>query len=160
MLRDEEEGEMPDHFRRILLSMIVLAVSLALVATAGALTLITEDEARLPPGMTGMSRGGITLGPGIVVVTPSPEKTVKAPFAVKVNFQPHGGSKIDASRVKVIYLKNPAVDVTARMKASISGTGIDLADATAPPGTHDIKIDVTDDAGRTKSAVVSFTVVK
>ena len=145
---------------RILLSMIVLAASLALAATAGALTLITEDEARLPRGMTSMSRGGITLGPGIVVVTPAPDKTVKAPFAVKVNFQPHGGSKIDASRVKVIYLKSPAVDLTARLKASISGAGIDLADATAPPGTHDIKIDVTDDAGRTKSAVVSFTVVK
>ena len=154
---------MPDHvrrIRRILLSMSVLAASLALAATAGALTLITEDEARLPQGMTGMSRGGITLGPGIVVVTPSPDKTIKAPFALRVNFQPHGGSKIDASRVKVIYLKNPAVDLTARLKASISGTGIDLADATAPPGTHDIKIDVTDDAGRTKSAVVSFTVVK
>jgi hypothetical protein len=154
---------MPDRFRRSrgsLLSIMALAAGLTLAGTAGALTLITEDEARLPPGLTGMSRGGITLGPGIVVVTPSPDREVKAPFAMKVNFQPHGGSKINASSVKVIYLKRPAVDLTPRLKAAISEAGIDLADATAPPGTHDIKIDVTDDAGRTKSAVVSFTVVK
>jgi len=145
---------------RILLSIAALVAGLALCGTAGALTLITEDEARLPPGSSGMSRGGITLGPGIMVVTPVPDKTVKAPFAMKVTFQPHGGSKIDASRVKVIYLKSPAVDLTTRLKAGITAAGINVTDATAPPGTHDIKIDVTDDAGRTKSAVVSFTVVK
>jgi hypothetical protein len=133
-------------------------MSLALAGSAGAMTLITEDEARLPASPTGMTRGGITLGPGIVVV--APDHDVKAPFAVKVKFQPHGGSKINASSVKVIYLKRPAVDLTPRIKAAISDTGIDLSDATAPPGTHDIKIDVTDDAGRTKSAVLSITVVK
>ena len=145
---------------RILTLIMALAASLALAGPAGALELITEAESRLPPGPTGMPRGGITLGPGIVVVTPSPDRDVRAPFAVKVNFRPHGGSKIDASRVKIIYLKRPAVDLTARLRGAISEAGIDLADATAPPGTHDIKIDVTDDAGRTKSAVVSFTVVK
>ncbi len=146
---------------RIVTFIMALAASLALAGPAGALELITEAESRLPPALTtGMPRGGITLGPGIVVVTPSPDRDVRAPFAVKVNFRPHGGSKIDASRVKIIYLKRPAVDLTARLKAAISEAGIDLADATAPTGTHDIKIDVTDDAGRTKSAVVSFTVVK
>src|SRR2546422_5149630 len=63
MLRDEEEGEMPDHFRRILLSMIALAVSLGLVATAGALTLITEDEARLPPGRPACPAGALRWAP-------------------------------------------------------------------------------------------------
>jgi hypothetical protein len=152
----ERFGSVP----RILLSIAALVASLTLCGTAGALTLITEDEARLPPGPSGMSRGGITLGPGIMVVTPVPDKTVRAPFTMKVTFQPHGGSKIDASRVKVIYLKSPAVDLTTRLKAGITAAGINVTDATAPPGTHDIKIDVTDDAGRTKSAVVSFTVVK
>ena len=154
---------MPDPNRlgpRILLVTMALAAGLALAGPARALTLITEAEAKLPPGRTDMSRGGITLGPAIVVVAPGPDRAVKAPFAVKVNFQPHGGSKIDASRIKIIYLKRPAVDLTPRLKDAISGSGIDLADATAPPGTHDIKIDVTDDAGRTKSAVLSITVVK
>ena len=145
---------------RALISVLAVGASLALAGTAGAMTLITEDEAKLPPSVTGLARGGITLGPGIVVVAPAPEREVKAPFAVKVKFQPHGGSKINASTVKVIYLKRPTVDLTPRLKPAISDTGIDLSDAIAPPGTHDIEIEVTDDAGRTKSAVVTITVVR
>ena len=145
---------------RVLLLIAALVASPAVCETAGAFTLITEAEAGLPSGSTGLSRGGITLGPGIMVVAPVPDKTVTAPFAMRVTFQPHGGSKIDASRVKVVYLKKPAVDLTTRLKAGITATGINVTDAVAPPGTHDIRIDVTDDAGRTKSAVVSFTVVK
>lgn len=138
----------------------VLAVTLMLGRPASALELITEAEAKLPPGNSGMTRGGITRGPGIMVVAPSPDRDVRAPFAMKVKFQPYGGAKIDASAVKVIYLKRPAVDLTPRLKAAISETGIDLADVVAPPGTHDIKIDVTDDAGHTKSAVLTFTIVQ
>jgi len=37
---------------------------------------------------------------------------------------------------------------------------ITLADAQVPAGSHDLKIDVTDADGRTKSQTVSFTVVK
>jgi hypothetical protein len=77
---------------------------------------------------------------------------------MKIDFQPHGGSRIDASSVKVTYLRKPAVDLTPRLKAAISETGISLADARVPAGTHDIKIDVTDADGRTKSEIVSFTV--
>jgi hypothetical protein len=145
---------------RILISIAVLAAGLVLAGPASSLELITEAEARLPPALSTVTRGGITRGPGIVVVTPSPDTDVKAPFAMKVNFLAHGGSKIDASKVKVIYLKRRPVDLTPRLMAAISESGIDLADAIAPPGSHDIKIDVTDDAGRTKSAVISFTVVK
>lgn len=154
---------MAHRFRRsawFLISAAVLAATLMLGGPASAFQLITEAEAKLPPGGSGMTRGGITRGPGIVVVAPSPDQDLKAPFAMKVKFEPHGGAKIDASRVKVIYLKRPAVDLTPRLKTAISESGIDLADAVAPPGTHDIRVDVTDDAGRTKSAVVTFTIVK
>ena len=85
---------------------------------------------------------------------------IKAPFAMKVEFQPHGGSKIDASSVKVTYLKKPVVDLTPRLKSAISEAGISLADANVPAGSHELKIDVTDAEGRTKSEFVSFTVVK
>ena len=153
-------ADRPHRSFRILVGAAALAAALALAGPAAALELITDTEARLPAALSTTTRGGITRGPSIVVVTPGPDKDVTAPFPMKVTFQPHGGSKIDASRVKVIYLKRPAVDLTPRLKAAISESGIDLADANAPPGTHDIKIDVTDDAGRTKSAVLSFTVVK
>ena len=155
---------MADRFQerrlRIVISTILLAASLVLAGRASSLELITETEAKLPPALSTTTRGGITRGPGIVVVAPGSDRDVTAPFPMKVNFQPHGGSKIDAAKVKVIYLKSPAVDLTPRLKAAISESGIDLAGANAPPGTHDIRIEVTDDAGRTKSTVASFTVVK
>lgn len=143
---------------RFLISAGTLAASLTLCATASAVDLITADEAKLPAAPKMGTRGGITRGPSIKVVSPNPDGEVKAPFTMKVDFQPHGGSKIDASSVKVTYLRKPAVDLTPRLKAAISETGISLADARVPVGTHDLKIDVTDADGRTKSEIVSFTV--
>jgi len=127
---------------------------------AAAVDLISEDEAKLPAAAKLLTRGGVTRGPSIKIVSPNPEEQVKSPFVMKVEFQPHGGAKIDASSVKVTYLKKPAVDLTPRLKAAISETGITLADAQVPAGSHDLKIDVTDADGRTKSQTVSFTVVK
>ena len=145
---------------RFPLSALALAAGIALAGTAQAVDLITAEEAKLPSVPKMGTRGGITRGPGIKVISPNPDGQTKAPFAMKVEFQPHGGSKIDASSVKVTYLKKPAVDLTPRLKGAISESGISLADANAPAGTHDIKIEVTDADGRTKSEVVSFTIVK
>lgn len=139
---------------------VAISTLLAGVGSAAAVELITEDEARLPATPKITTRGGITRGPGIKVVSPNPDGQVKAPFAMKIEFQPHGGSKIDAGSVKVTYLKKPAVDLTPRLKGAISETGINLGDANVPAGAHDIKIDVTDADGRTRSETVSFTVVK
>jgi hypothetical protein len=137
-----------------------LAAGIAVAGAAHAVDLITAEEAGLPAAPKMGTRGGITRGPSIKMMSPSPDGQVKAPFAMKVDFQPHGGSKIDAASVKVTYLKKPAVDLTPRLKSAISESGINLSDANVPAGPHDIKIDVTDADGRTKSEVVSFTVVK
>jgi len=148
------------HGLRYAVAIFALGAGLAATSVAAAFDLITEDEAKLPAAPKVMSRGGITRGPGIKILTPAPEGQVKSPFAMKVEFQPHGGVKIDASSVKVTYLNKPAVDLTPRLKAAISETGITLADAQVPAGSHDLKIDVTDADGRTKSETLSFTVVK
>ena len=71
-----------------------------------------------------------------------------------------GGSKINAATVKVMYLKSPLVDLTPRLKDAITESGIELTNANVPPGIHDIRIDVTDADGRTRSALMSFSVVK
>jgi hypothetical protein len=145
---------------RCVLAAGALVAGLAFCTGAGALDLITVDEANLPAAPKMATRGGITRGPGIKVISPAPDSQVKAPFAMKVDFQPHGGVKIDASSVKITYLKKPAVDLTPRLKPAISESGISLTDANVPAGTHDLKIDVTDADGRTKSEIVSFTVAK
>lgn len=145
---------------RFALAACALFTGLALSNAASAIDLITEDEARLPAAPKVSTRGGITRGPSIKVVSPNPDGQIKAPFAMKVDFQPHGGSKIDATSVKVTYLRKPAVDLTPRLKSAISESGISLAGVQVPAGSHDLKIDVTDADGRTKSEFVSFTVVK
>ena len=137
-----------------------LAAAMIACGPAHAVDLITAEEASLPSVPRMATRGGITRGPSIKVASPGPDAHIKAPFAMKVDFQPHGGSKIDASSVKVTYMKKPAVDLTPRLKSAISESGIHLADTHVPAGTHDIKIDVTDADGRTKSEVLTFTVVK
>jgi len=147
-------------FARTILATFAFCVTFAVTGTAAAVDLITEEEARLPATPKMATRGGITRGPSIKVVSPNPDGQVKAPFTMKVEFQPHGGSKIDANSVKVTYLRKPAVDLTPRLKTAISESGINLGDANVPAGAHDIKIDVTDAEGRTKSETVSFTVVK
>lgn len=142
--------------------LIAFAIALAGLSfsSAHALDLITEDEARLPTAPRIASRGGITRGPSIKVMSPDPNGQIKPPFAMNVRFQAHGGSKIDPASVKVTYLKKPAVDLTPRLKTAISEGGIALDTVNVPAGTHDIKIDVTDADGRTKSEVVTFTAVK
>ena len=145
--------------RKLAMATAAAALSLPLLH-AHAMDLITEEEAKLPSAPRIASRGGITRGPSIKVVSPDPHGQVKPPFAMKVQFQAHGGSKIDASTVKVTYLKKPSVDLTARLKPGISESGIAMDTVNVPAGTHDIKIDVTDADGRTKSEVVSFTALK
>ena len=51
-------------------------------------------------------------------------------------------------------------DIDLPIDVNLDLSGINLGDANVPAGAHDIKIDVTDAEGRTKSETVSFTVVK
>ena len=88
---------------------------------------------------------GITRGPKIAVTE---ESGVKSPIRFQVKFQPLGGSTIDTEGVKVIYLKQPNVDLTPRVRSFVQPTGIDMPDAQLPPGDHLVRIDVKDSEGR------------
>src|SRR5215470_16755991 len=101
-----------------------LATLLAMPVLAHAAELITPEEAALPPmkGAVANSNRGITRGPKIAV---SEESAAKSPIRFQVKFQPLGGSTIDTEGVKVIYLKQPNVDLTPRVKPFVQPTGID-----------------------------------
>jgi hypothetical protein len=124
-----------------------LATLLAAPVTAHASELITAEEAALPvmKGAVANSNRGITRGPKIAVIE---ESAAKSPIRFQVKFQPLGGSTIDTEGVKVIYLKQPNVDLTPRVKAFVQPTGIDMPDAQLPPGDHLVRIDVKDSEGR------------
>lgn len=145
-----------------LAALAVLTTGLLGVSgTCHAFKLISEKEARLPDAPADITVRGITRGPGIAVTSPDPTaETTKAPFELKVVFQARGGSTIDAKSVQVTYLKDPAVDLSERLKAGVSENGIDLKNAEVPPGVHRIRISVADSEGRKASTVFALKVVK
>jgi hypothetical protein len=139
----------------IRIMLVAALLTGASVAVAQTVQLITEDEARLPAATQAPTRA-ITRGPGVKLI--APESFSNASFAFKVAFEPRGGSKVDPASVQVVYLKNPPVDLTGRVKSGISPEGIDLASARAPVGEHPIRVYVRDDEGRQNSATFILVV--
>lgn len=138
---------------------IPAVLALLLSVNAGAASLITESEAKLPEASAARTRA-ITRGPGIRVVSPDPGTAIKSPFNLKLAFEPRGGAKIVPESIKVTYLKSPTVDLLDRVRPGISEHGIELAGAEVPPGEHQIQMVVEDSEGRRTTTVIKLSVVK
>ena len=126
----------------------VLATLMVAPVPVFAATLITPEEAALPPmkGAVPNWNRGITRGPKITLAD---ENDVQpAPIHFQVKFQPRGGATIDLGGLKLTYLKTPNVDLTPRVRPFAHQTGIDMPDALLPPGDHLLRIDVKDSEGR------------
>ena len=110
--------------------------------------LITAEEAALPPpkGAVGVERRGVTRGPKVELV--SGTDNIQSPTHLQLKFQSYGGATIDTTSVKMVYLRTPNVDLTARIKTFVQPTGIDMPDATLPPGEHMLRVDLKDSDGR------------
>lgn len=143
------------------LSKVLLSTALIVAAElAVAAPLITAKESALPPAAGTLATRGISRGPAVKLASPEADTPVAAPFDLKVNFEPRGDAKIDPSSVKVVYMKSPFVDLTPRLKNSISASGIDFAKADVPPGTHTIRVTVKDTEGRETNTVLNLVVNK
>jgi hypothetical protein len=143
---------------------VVLGVALGVAAgsaPARALDLITPAEAALPAAVASpMSFRGLTRGPTVEMVSPPADAASPfGPLTLDITFDAHNGAAVDPNSVKVTYLKQPAIDLTVRLKPYITAKGIAAANVTVPPGTHTIRIDVTDSEGRTTNAVMTIQVL-
>jgi hypothetical protein len=148
---------MRDQYRIFAVALVMTA--LVCVDYASAFQLITEQEAALPLDV-GPSRG-ITRGPKITVLfPPGGAGLLSSPLHFKVKFEGRGEAKINLDSALVTYERIPAIDLTQRIKKFITPEGIDIADAEVPPGTHRIRIDISDQEGRMGSADVIFTIAK
>jgi hypothetical protein len=125
---------------------------------AHAAPLIDAKEASLPPASGTLTTRGISRGPAVKMTSPEADNPVMAPFDFKVAFEPRGGAKIDPDSVKVVYLKSPFVDLTARLKGAITANGIDFSKAQVPPGTHLIRVTIKDSEGRETNSVLTLVV--
>lgn len=138
--------------RLFIAGVLVLA---AMAAGAQGVQLITAEEAKLPVIASKPPSRAITRGPGVKLVSP---ENVSGAFALKVAFEPRGGSKIDSASVKVEYLRGTGIDLTERLKTAIKPEGIELAAAAAPAGEHPMRVTVRDSEGRRGSAEFSLKV--
>nr|WP_234681242.1 hypothetical protein [Bradyrhizobium sp. Oc8] len=127
-------------------------------AARAATQLITEEEAKLPPpkGAVAADRRGILRGPKVEFVSPS--DSVSSPLHLVLKFDSFGGAKIDPDSVKVMFLRTPNVDLTARVKPFIQADGINIQDAELPPGDYTVRVDVKDSDGRPGTAVFTLKV--
>lgn len=134
----------------------------ALTAPAVALELITVREAALPDAAAvNLKLGfrGVTRAPRVLVVSPAPDAgLVRSPLNLLLKFAIHGGAVIEPHSIKITYLKNPLINLTPRIGDLIKPSGIEVHGAEVPPGTHYIKVEVEDDAGRVGSTTFALRV--
>jgi len=141
-------------------SAIVAILVISLVTPSFALELITKEEASLPPGARpGPLRGPIP-GPTIEVMSPPSDVGQRSPLRLLVRFKTYAGSKVDKESIRLIYIKTPLVELTNRVRDFITPTGIELHEAQVPPGSHTIRIQLKDTAGRTGSTYFTFEVTQ
>lgn len=152
---------------RIVLALTVALPGLAAVhaASAAEVVLITEREAKLPSLVSAelpRSQRAITRGPKVLVVSPAAGDPIKSPVKLKLKFDSFGGAKIDTDSIKIVYVKNPEVDLTKRVKQFIAedGKGLELDGARVPPGDHLIKVELKDSDGRPASTSFVLKVAK
>ena len=97
-----------------------------------------------------MTRGGVTRGPEIRFLSPTPETGfIGSPLDIKLQFTAHGGAKIDRDSILITYKKLPPIDMTQRLKRFTTSQGIEVRAAELPPGVHRFRIEVSDSDGRT-----------
>jgi len=136
---------------------------LTIAVPAGALQLVTNQEASLPPDeMPKLTfRGSPTRRPTILLLAPAQGAgLVTSPLSLKIRFQAFGGSKINADTIVVTYIKSPAINLTPRLAPFIRADGIEVPDAEVPPGNHQFRIELKDMEGRIGGTVFSIQVAK
>jgi hypothetical protein len=130
---------------------LALASVLLLVQEGRAIELIRAQEAALPEDPVGRSYG-ISLGPTIIVVNPSPAAGfIRSPFQLKIRFQSYGGAEIDPDSILLTYKKIPPIDLTQRVRPFIRSEQISVDEVVVPPGQHRIQVDLKDSRGHTAS---------
>jgi hypothetical protein len=140
-------------------TLTMYATIMGAVGHADPVVLITSEEAARPVQQNAaLSRRGVTRAPQIELLSPAPGASAQSPLHLQIKFETHGGAKIDLATVKVTYLKNPAVDLSDRVKSFTQASGIDVDAVQIPPGSHPFRIDVKDTDGRPATALFNLTI--
>ena len=95
------------------------------------------------------------------MISPKPGAgELKSPFRLQIKFEGRGGAQVDPESLKLVYNKKTAVDLTSRVKPYVLAGGIDVPEASVPPGEHSIKAEIKDKDGRTGTVIFVIKIAK
>jgi hypothetical protein len=150
------------------LSLLGLSVAMSITAgstaTVKAFLLITPEEAARerskgpPVRFRGLAKGDVG-GPGIVLVQPGSTVSVESPLDIELKFILKPPAKIVRNSLRVLY-GFFGLDVTDRLTkhAALTPAGIVAKNASLPPGSHSITIEISDDRGRKSRREFNFDI--
>ena len=141
--------------------LLNLAVPLLMAMSGGLMAqqawaqvqLVTDEEARLPEAGNLLTRA-ITRGPAVRLA--SAAEVSASSFPLEIRLEARGGARIDASSLKVEYLKSPTIDLTGRIQGLLRDNVITAPAVRVPAGLHRLRVSVQDSDGRTGSAVLEI----
>lgn len=129
------------------LSTAILAGGVRAATEEPQFELLTVEEAARPSRRSfGFAENRADSGPSIAV--PNLEVTESRPFVLEVRLNARDGVAPDLATLRVECLKNPAVDLTPRLKPYITTEGVKIDRTTLPPGLHNFRVSVNDVRGR------------
>jgi hypothetical protein len=151
----------PSRFFAALPALAALLMS-GLGTAAQAFQLVTEQEAaasRAAPEPLVPRTVPAPDAPRINLVAPSLTAAVPSPTRIQVQFQAAAPAAIKPESFRVRY-GALRLDITSRITgaAKVTATGIDVAEAALPKGSHRLFIEIQDSAGRTAERQVQFVV--
>ena len=142
--------------RRMLLASALLVAANTTRAQANGVWIVSSAESGLPPSDTSKAGRSIGRGPSIRQVSPIGAVPANVPFDLRVEFAGRGGEKIAPATVQITLLRGSNVDITQRMKAYITPTGIAVPNAMVPAGSYVLQVVVSDADGHQSTANIEI----
>jgi hypothetical protein len=145
--------------RRAFLSCAILSAGALAVGDGlaqGGVWLVNSQEAALPPAAVSKAARSITRGPAIRQISPAGTVTANQPFDLRVEFAGRGGEKINPASAQIAILRGKTVNITDRVRPSITANGIEMPAAMVPAGTYVLQVTVSDAGGRQSIANVEI----
>jgi len=124
--------------------------------------LVTAEEAARPDATIDQRRS-LFPGPTIRLLSPNPldlSRPLRSPIHLKIAFEASNGASITPSAVAVRLMKQPSVDLTSRLRRSISPAGIDMPTMMLPPGRFPLLISVVDSNGDRRLTAYTLLIAK
>jgi hypothetical protein len=142
--------------------MGALGLGLVLATPVFSQWLVTPSEAQAseqaiqPPEARSVPEQG---APRVSLLTPDISSTVRRPTRIQVRFEATAPALIKPETFRVLY-GSLRLDITQRVTSAsqVTAQGIDVAEASLPPGSHRLLIEIQDTQGRIGRRTVGFVV--